>query len=185
MLLSRVDLIPRFNNFIRQISKGSALLKQNPVEFEKYTLENKQKEDKTKHPDSGKPTNPNAIKKTNNHRNDSDIPSGPKTYKTKFQNNKNEKDFKQNSFKNENSNTKTLTDTLKLFKKERDINYSIKNLFDEPLNEKDSVSLKKKSIKTTAPQVFDAGLFFKEANKRTLDDLKVIFYFLLTYPKKQ
>ena len=45
MFLSKVELLPKFNTFIRQISRGSTLLKQAPSENAAKPLEKKSKEE--------------------------------------------------------------------------------------------------------------------------------------------
>jgi hypothetical protein len=171
MLLNRADLIPRFNNFIRQISKTSSLLKQIPNENERTQTSAKNEGKNAKKP----VTNELRLKKT----------AGPKNVKNDFQKNKNSSLFtRKNNPTIEKSDINSLTDALKLIKKESAQNYSIKNLFDEPNKTNASVFKKnhisnskdKNSIEGAKVKVFHPKQSVINAIERTINDLKVLIF---------
>jgi hypothetical protein len=132
MLLNRADLIPRFNNFIRQISKTSSLLKQIPNENQQTQTSAKSEENNAEKTE----TKEIRVKKT----------AGPKNIKSDSQKNKNSSLFtRKNNPSIEKANMDSLTSAFNLIKKENEKNYSMKNLFDEPSTANASV-FKKKTI---------------------------------------
>ena len=119
MLLNRADLIPRFNNFIRQISKTSSLLKQIPNENQRTQTSAKSEENNAKKSEIKEI----RVKKT----------AGSKNIKNDSQKNKNSSLFtRKNNPTIEKSDMNSLTNALNLIKQESEKNYSMKNLFDEP-----------------------------------------------------
>jgi hypothetical protein len=183
MLLNRADLIPRFNNFIRQISKTSSLLKQIPNENQQTQTSAKSEENNAEKTE----TKEIRVKKT----------AGPKNIKNDSQKNKNSSLFtRKNNPSIEKANMDSLTSAFNLIKKENEKNYSMKNLFDEPSTANASV-FKKKTISNAKDKNPSEGASSKDkknsiervkekisypkrsvinANERTLNDLKVLVF---------
>ena len=183
MLLNRADLIPRFNNFIRQISKTSSLLKQIPNENQQTQTSAKSEENNAEKTE----TKEIRVKKT----------AGPKNIKNDSQKNKNSSLFtRKNNPSIEKANMDSLTSAFNLIKKENEKNYSMKNLFDEPSTANASV-FKKKTISNAKDKNPREGASSKDkknsierskekisypkrsvinANERTLNDLKVLIF---------
>ena len=173
MLLNRIDQIPRFHNFIRQITKSSSLFKQIPVKSKEILSENTNKENNDKQPNvrkdnleqksDSKPSfkNLDILKKQNN--NDFNI-NRPNTFKDE----KIKNVFKTNSSINENPDSlKSLTNTLKSLKNDQNLNRSIKNLFEDAVTtkiEKGPKYKKKTSINPIANKVLDRAHTSKEVN---------------------